>query len=496
MLTAHCSHPAFLWAGAGLALLALAFGLWGQSFPGFGVRVVGQRPWLQGLGLALLLAGAGLGLAEPRWGSPEVPRLTVHVVLDASRSMRVPDSAGGTRWHAALALLDRLWARPNPGVQFSLDLLTGDAVPVLPPGEDQLLLRDALRAVDPGAVGSPGTSMGRGLCQVAAQVPAHGPDVIFLIGDGEETWEPRAQALARAGGFLRQAGLPLYACALGQPQSQPVPGGGADDREQQFSTAQPDFLAELAAATGGRLLTAGENPAELFQSLAQGREPLPLSRSLLPAHPEWGAWLALAGLALWLLAAGRPMRAWRPFLLLTLIVAASHPARAEWPVPDSLRAWKAQAALEAGDLEGARRWLPRGDRPLYRLLAAEIQWQSKDFPAALATLAPLTGQGSPRPAPAWRAPALLLAARACLDLNRQEDARSLLERLLMEQPGRSEAVHNLQALLKDPEPPKPNPKKPPPPAPKPNQGARQDELDGLRQRLPHRVPPPGGVKDI
>jgi hypothetical protein len=83
------THPLLLWPAAALALLALALGLRAQVRPGLGVRVVGQRPLLQGLGLALLLGGTGLGLAEPRWGAIEVPRLTVHVVADVSRSMLV-----------------------------------------------------------------------------------------------------------------------------------------------------------------------------------------------------------------------------------------------------------------------------------------------------------------------------------------------------------------------------------------------------------------------
>ena len=81
-------------------------------------------------------------------------------------------------------------------------------------------------------------------------------------------------------------------------------------------------------------------------------------------------------------------------------------------------------------------------------------------------------------------------------LDRPEDARALLERLLLEQPGQPEACHNLQSLLKDPAPPPPPQRKPPPLPPEPSQGARQDELDGLRQRLPGKVRPAGGIKDI
>ena len=502
MIPGLFSHPQFLLPAAGLMLLALGLGLWAQAAPGFGVRVVGQRPLLQALGLALLLGGCGLGLAEPRWGAPEVPRLTVHVVLDASRSMLVADCAGATRWNAALALLDRLWSKPNPGVRFSLDLLTGDTLSLMPPGEDLRLLREALRAVDPGEVGSPGTSMGRGLPQVAAQAEPKAPAIILLIGDGEETWETQADALQRAATFLQRARLPLYAIALGQEAPQPVPlpatrpQGPPVQEVLLFSRAQPGFLAQLAQASGGRLLQPGEDPAPLFQSLAQGETPLPLTRSILPAHPEWGAWLALAGLGLWLAAAGKPMHAWRSFLILMLVLGSGGPARAAVPLPPSLQAWMAQRALESGDLAGARRWLPRGDNPRHRLLAAEIQLSSSEFTPALATLAPLIGQGSPRPLPPWRGPALLLAARAWVALENPEEARTLLERLLLEQPGRPEAIHNLQSLLEDPKTPPPNPKKPPPPPPpRPSQGARQDEQEGLRQRMPKNAHPPGGVKD-
>ncbi|MBV5336874.1 MAG: tetratricopeptide repeat protein, partial [Deltaproteobacteria bacterium] len=67
----------------------------------------------------------------------------------------------------------------------------------------------------------------------------------------------------------------------------------------------------------------------------------------------------------------------------------------------------------------------------------------------------------PRPVPDWRAPAPLLAARAHFALDQTAEAQALLERLLKEQPDREEAIHNLQALLKDQPPPPP--KTPPPP---------------------------------
>lgn len=491
------SHPVVLIPALALAVLALSLGLWAQLRPGIGVRVVGQRPWLQGLGLALVLLGAGLGLAEPHYGLPEVPRLTVHVVIDASRSMGVQDAGHRTRWEAALSTLDHLWSQPIPGVRFGLDLLTGDTIPLMPPGEDRALLRDALRAVNPGEIGSPGTSLGRGLPQVAAQADKKAPAVILLLSDGEETWEAQDEALSRATGFLRQAKLPLYTVAFGKAIPQAVPGlSQADEGSQEppTSTAQPEFMKRIAEATGGRALAHGDDLAAFLSRLAQGREPLPVARSLQPAHPEWGAWMALVGLAIWLVAAGKPLRAWRPILGLGLALNFPTPAHAALPLPQTVKAWLAQTALDRGDLDAAKRWRPSGHAPHQRLLAAQIDMKNRAYTEALEALTPLTGQGVPRPVPDWRGPALLLAARAQVALDRIPEAKTLLERLLKEQPGREEAVHNLQSLQKDHPPPPPKPKTPPPP--RPSMGARQDELEGIHQRLPQKQKPQGGVKDI
>ncbi len=507
-MTLPFTHPLYLWPTAGVAILAFLAGIRAQGRAGLGVRVVGQRPWALGLGLALMLGGLGLGLAEPRWGVPESPRLTVHLVLDASRSMLAKDESGGTRWDAALRAIDRILAKPAPGLRFSVDLLTGDAVPLLPPGEDRTLLRDALRAIKPGDIGSPGTSFGRGIPQVLKGLPANEAAILFVLSDGEESWLAEADALQRATAALKASAVPLYGLAFGQDSPIPLAGPPPDDPRQApellATTANPDFLRRLAEGSGGRLLRPDEAPIDLFQKLAEGRAALPVSRSLIPAHPEWGAWVAIVGLLLWLMAAGKPLVKWRPILLAMFWVgvgALGSSARAQLPelplplVPQGVKAWLAQRALEEGDLATARKWRPRGVRPNHRLLAAEIDLRSQHPADALRILGPLTGQGAPRPLPGWRVPALLMAARAQVALNQADLAKALLERLLLESPGRAEAVHDLQSLLPNPEPPPPpNPKSPPPP--RPSQGARQDELEGFQQRMPKKPTPPGGVKDI
>lgn len=485
------THPWILLPAGVLALLALAAGLWAQVRPGLGVQVVGQRPWRLGLGSAFILAGLGVGLAEPRFGPPEFPRLTVQVVLDASRSMGARDLPDGkSRWEGAVAVLDRLWSEAPPGISFGVDLLTGDTIPLVPPGEDRTLLREALRAVEPGTFGSPGTSLGRGLPQVAAQVERTTPAVLLLLADGEETWEAKPEALARATAFLKEARLPLYAVSLGGAAPAALPS--ADGEAPIATSADPAFLKQLAEGAGGRLLEPHEDLAGLLQSHAKGHLPLPVSRSHQPARPEWGAWMALAGLGLWFWGAGKPLRAWRVGLGLALAIGV--PAEAEVPLPASARAWLAQRALDQNDLASAQRWSPRGGKPDHRLLAALIQLKAQNPEGALEALRPLTGQGVPRPVPAWRAPALLLAARAHRDQGRTPEAIALLERLLKEEPGRSEAVHNLQTLLKDAPPPPKTP--PPPPPPRPSMGAQQDELEGRKQKLPQKQKPPAGVKDL
>lgn len=495
------ARPLLLAPFAALSLAALVLGWRAHLRPGLGIVVVGQKPLLQSLGLAIGMLGLGLGLAGPRWGLPESPRLTVQVLLDASKSMRVTDAQGRSRFEASTGFLDRLWAEPVPGVRYGLDALTGDLIPLLPPGEDRTLLRETLRAVRPGDLGSPGSSFGRGLEQAVKEVGKGGPTVLLLLSDGEETWESEGDALARGGAALKESKLPLYAVTFGATTASPVPEAAAaategSAKEPKFSAAHPDFLKALAESSGGKVVADAGELRTLLAELCSGKRPLPARRSLQPVHPELGAWIALVGLALWLLAAGKPMTQWRPVLLLLLALNTSS-AKAQ-PLPQSVKAWLAQRALDSGDLPSAQHWKPSGTEPLHALLAAQIELRSGFPEDALKALGPLTGQGVPRPIPDWRAPALLLAARAELERKKPESARALLERLLLEQPGQADAVHDLQSLVKDPTPPPPpDPHKPPPPPPpRPSMGAQKDELEGRLQRMPLPKQAPKGVKDI
>lgn len=192
------------------------------------------------------------------------------------------------------------------------------------------------------------------------------------------------------------------------------------------------------------------------------------------------------------------MARWRPILVALLFLGApalrgETPGTAPW-APASLRAWMAQRALEAGDLPSALAWRPRDGRPAHRLLAAQIQLRAHAPEAALRSLAPLVEARVPRPLPDWRVAALLLAARAQVESGHTPEAETLLERLLLEVPGQPEATHDLQSLRTPTPPPPPKVKQPPPP-PRPSLGARPEEVEGLRRRLPPPKPQ-GGVKDL
>jgi hypothetical protein len=443
-----------------------------------------------------MLMGLGIGLAEPKWGRPEVPRLTVHILLDASRSMLAADVNGKTRWEAAVSAVKDIVTGTVPSsaaVSCGVDLMTGDAIPLLPPGGDVLLICDALDAVEPGEIGSAGSGVGVSIEQLASRISPKGPAIVLLLSDGEESVEPVADSIERATAALRRADVPLYAIAFGGAQRQAilldVSEGDADALE---TTAHPEMLEALAASNRGALISAQE-AASVIEALSEARLPMPISRTAAEARPEWGAWLALVGLAVWLCAAGRPVRKWRLVFGLALLFQANPAQAAGPPLPPSVRAWLAGRALVRGDLPAAKMWRPAGGEPGHRLLAACIDLRTGDPGSARLVLEPLVGQGASGaagPIPRWRVPALLLAARAEMGLGQPEKARALLECALLEFPGHREAAHNLQSIVQDMEGGQSQSE---PPQSAPRRNAAQDEITGFRNRLPKKTK---GAKDI
>jgi Ca-activated chloride channel homolog len=229
-------------------------------------RVVRRQaePWRYlRLGLVLLGAtGIVLALARPQWGivreKVEREGVDVVLVLDTSGSMAtedVPPNRFFLARQAASALIDRL-----EGDRFGLVAFEGEAYPLAPLTLDADALGLFLETMEPGAVPSPGTSLGAGL--------AKGLDlfvdkdrrnkVMVLISDGEDL-EGDVESAVR---LAKEAGVVVFTVGVGTEAGQPVPDFDKDGRPIGFkhdptgavhvSRLNLATLEEIARGTGGR----------------------------------------------------------------------------------------------------------------------------------------------------------------------------------------------------------------------------------------------------
>src|SRR5262245_20395562 len=222
------------------------------------------EPW-RFVRLALVLLGVlglVLALARPQWGivREKVEREGVDVVvaLDTSGSMAtedVPPNRFFLARQAVSALIDRL-----EGDRFGLVAFEGDAYPLAPLTLDADALGLFLETMEPGAVPSPGTSLGSGL--------AKGLDlfvdkdrrnkVMVLVSDGEDLEGDVEAAVKKA----KEAGVVVFTVGVGTETGQPVPDFDKEGRRIGFkhdgsgaavvSRLNMATLEEIARGTGGR----------------------------------------------------------------------------------------------------------------------------------------------------------------------------------------------------------------------------------------------------
>ncbi len=189
-------------------------------------RAGGGRPAAR-LGLSLTgLALLALALSRPQCGTRTEPvrrsGVDLVVAIDVSRSMLARDVAPDRLTRARLevgALLDRLG-----GDRIGLLVFAGEAFVQCPLTTDAGAARLFLRAVGPGSVPQPGTDLGNALRGAAEVLDAAGDArgrtrVVLLVTDGEDL-EGGAAAAARA---LSDAGVRIFALAVGTPAGAPVP---------------------------------------------------------------------------------------------------------------------------------------------------------------------------------------------------------------------------------------------------------------------------------
>jgi len=255
------------------------------------VRTPAERWRYVRLGLVLLgAAGLVLALARPQWGivREKVEREGVDVVLllDTSGSMATEDVSPNRFQLAKTALLNLI--RRLDGDRFALVAFEGDAYPLVPLTLDADAIGLFLETLEPGAVPSPGTSVGAGLAKGLAAFAdkARQNKVMVLVSDGEDLEGEVDSAVRRA----KEAGVVVHTVGVGTAAGQPVPDFDAEGNRKGYkkdrdgsvvvSRLHPETLEAIARGTGGRsfLLTAADLSLSPLAAAIEGMEQKTLAR--------------------------------------------------------------------------------------------------------------------------------------------------------------------------------------------------------------------------
>jgi Ca-activated chloride channel homolog len=281
------AEPLWLWALLALPLVALAEAWTTRRDRARTARLVARPLWAKVVRtsaeswryvrLALVLlgtAGLVLALARPQWGivreKVEREGIDVVLVLDTSGSMATED-VPPNRFQLAKTAIINLVQRLD-GNRFALVAFEGDAYPLVPLTLDADALGLFLETLEPGAVPSPGTSLGAGLAKGLAAFADKGRQnkVMILVSDGEDL-EGEVDAAVRS---AKEAGVVVHTVGVGTANGQPVPDFDREGNRRGYkknedgsvvvSRLHPETLEAIARGTGGRafLLT----PADLSLS--------------------------------------------------------------------------------------------------------------------------------------------------------------------------------------------------------------------------------------
>ncbi|MCU0242118.1 MAG: VWA domain-containing protein, partial [Vicinamibacteria bacterium] len=262
--------------------------------------------------LSLAYCGFALALARPQWGivREKIEREGVDVILalDSSASMATEDAAPN-RFFLARSALTSLVSQLE-GDRIGLLAFEGEAYPLAPLTLDADAVGLFLETLEPGAISSPGTSLGVGLDQGLKMFVDQDRrnKVMVLVSDGEDLEGQVAAAITRA----KQAGVVVHTVGVGSEQGQPVPEYDREGRRAGFkkgadgsvvvSRLNMANLEAIARGTGGRffrITPADTNLGALAAAIA-GLEQRSLAREFSYRMQERYAWplgAALAALA-------------------------------------------------------------------------------------------------------------------------------------------------------------------------------------------------------
>ena len=285
--------PLFLW----LSPLALLVGAWAavaayrrqqrvqellgarlaQVFPGAGAGQGVARGVSSGFGLFLLFFAAAGPQCGERTELVKRSGIDLVIAIDASNSMLARDVKPSRLERAKLevtALLDRL-----KGDRVGLIVFAGDAFVQCPLTTDYAAARLFLRAIDPAAMPQQGTAIASALLEAKQVLEGGGrgsaAKAVLLITDGEDQ---EGDAL-KAAGELGEAGIRIYAVAVGSETGEPIPivdkdnniTGYKKDKEGKTVLSRTDLagLRELASHGGGLVLRGTGSDLGVLQALPE-----------------------------------------------------------------------------------------------------------------------------------------------------------------------------------------------------------------------------------
>jgi hypothetical protein len=239
------------------------------------------------------------------------------IALDLSRSMDATDRVPSRLARARYKVIDLL--RAGGATQTGLVAYAGDAYTVSPLSDDHATIEALVPSLDSSLMPQPGTRTDLALERAGMllrQAGVRHGDVILVT----DAVNPIGPSLSAAQG-LRAAGYRLSILAIGTRQGAPIslPGGGFvsdDSGAVVLPQLNTDALGQLAAAGGGRLVIAGDDPQDI--AALPTSHPTPASAANDPAsdHPS-----------------GHPADRWQdqgPWLLLLLLPLAALGLRRGW----------------------------------------------------------------------------------------------------------------------------------------------------------------------
>ena len=255
------------------------------------VRAPGSSWRFPRLALVLVgLAGIVLALARPQWGivREKVEREGVDVVLllDTSGSMATED-VPPNRFQLARTGVMNLVQRLD-GDRFALVAFEGSAYPLVPLTLDTDAIALFLETLEPGAVPTPGTSLGAGLARglEAFADKTRQNKVMILVSDGEDL-EGDVESAVR---LAKSAGVIVHTVGVGTPGGQPVPDFDRNGNRNGYkkdetgtvvvSRLHTETLEAIARGTGGKAftLTAADLSLSPLAAMLEGMEQKTLAR--------------------------------------------------------------------------------------------------------------------------------------------------------------------------------------------------------------------------